>query len=136
MKLNSEEDNFFQLICAVSTKDAGTVRDVLKATLMAILINIYEQKSTDDRNKTKNNMIEFLIPYICKLQIEYRDIIVGKGKAVNVNLSAFPSSALISEITNILDNNDLQLIEDIQKSIKLAFNNILDVNEEQESCLG
>ncbi len=136
MKLTPEEDNFFQMICAVSTKDSNTVRDVLSAILTSMLLTIYNQYNEDLKKQIKDNTIEFLIPFICKLRVDYKDHVVGKGKAVNVNLSALPSSVLINEIANIIDDKDLDLIKNIQKGISMKINNILEIDENEPSCLG
>jgi hypothetical protein len=136
MKLSTEEEYFFQMLKATSTKDESTVRDVLKSILISILINVYDQLSQDKKENKDSNTIEFSIPYVCKLRIDYKDHIVNKGKAVNVNLSALPSVSLIKEIENIMDDKDLDLINYIKKNISMKIDSIVEVDPKEDSCLG
>lgn len=135
MKMTSDEDYFFEMICTNSGKDINTVREVLRAILISTILTIYNQydKDKEKNNKLKENFVEFFIPYICKLKIDYsKDEPKGKYVVTNVNLSAVPSPTLIKEIYNILENKTLDLEKNIKNEINLKINNILENLEEDK----
>lgn len=140
MRMTVNEDKFFQLIQSVSGKDISTVRDTLKSILTALILVIYDQhdKDKDLPKEEKLNCVEFAIPYLCTIKIDYSDRYTSKGMVTNINLSALPSESLITEVSNILDDKTLVLEELLEKSMTLKFYNILETSEEElkNSCLG
>lgn len=135
MKMTSEEDYFFEMICANSGKDLSTVREVLRAVLISTIMTIYNQYDKDQQRESnkRENFVEFIIPYICKLKIDYSsDKPTGKYVVTNVNLSAIPSPTLIKEIYNILEDKTLDLEKNIKNGINLKINNILENLEEEK----
>lgn len=140
MRMSSNEDKFFQMIQAVSGKDISTVRDVLKSILTATILSIYDQYDKDkELNKEDRvNCVEFTIPYLCTLKIDYNDRLTPKGMITNINLSAIPAEALVNEVSNILDDKTMFLEHELEKSMELKFYEILEVTKdgEKDSCLG
>lgn len=135
MKMTSEEDYFFEMICANSGKDLNTVRDVLKSILIATMITIYNQYDKDKQKESikRQNFVEFDIPYMCKLRIDYNgERPSGKYVVTNVNLSAIPSPSLIKEIYNVLEDKTLDLENIVKNGIDLKINNILENLEEDK----
>jgi hypothetical protein len=91
LKLSLEEKNWIDNIVAISCKDKNTVKDVLKALLKAITLEMFSEN------------YNVCIPYLCNLQIEYSDKITENGLKTDVRLIAEPNEALIQEIEKIIE---------------------------------
>lgn len=120
MKLSIEEKYFLDKICAVSSKDKNTVKDVLKALLMCTTIEIYADSK------------EMVIPYMCKLKIDYMDNYKEDKHSVVVHLEATPCEGLINEIAAIQEGGITPTQEYIQKMILFDLKNKLEIEDIEE----
>lgn len=92
--ITNEEKLFLEKISAISRIDKATVIQVLQSLLMITNIEVFSNKN------------EIIIPYICKLKVDYQDRITSKGIITDVNLQAQPNRALINEISCIAEGEE------------------------------
>lgn len=114
MVLQEEEKIDLDLICSICRCDKATVQEVLRAVLQAMTIRVYAEKG------------ELIIPYICKLSLDYNDRATSRGIVTDVTLEATPMKSLIQEVSAISEGVEPPSKKKFKESMKDGFNLILD----------
>lgn len=111
MALLDEDDKLFlDRICSVSRLDKSVVIEVLNSILNVAVVEIYAERN------------EITIPMICKLKIDYHDVVQGgKGVLTQVDLEATAKKGLISEINCISEGEETTTQKYFKEDIKNKF---------------
>jgi hypothetical protein len=117
MKLTLEEKNFLENIVAISALDRKTVKTLFRSLLIAVSMSVYADEN------------EIIIPYLCKLKIDYNDYSTNKGTKVKVNIDAEPCIELIEEIKAISEGNHPPSKKYLKKEISEEIRNQLEISE-------
>ena len=119
MKMSPEEKNFLNAISVLSAKDIGTVRDVLRAIIKVVAMELISHSDT------------VIIPYLCELKISHSDKLVKGGMETVVKLSAKPCQTLVNEVISIVDGDLTPTAEYVKSKINKTFQNILELTQEE-----
>lgn len=119
MALTSEEEIAFSKIVALSTKDRSTVRDVLFAILTYGTIEAYNQEEN-----------EITIPYLCTMNLKYKEVANEKGIESSIDVNATPSATLLKEFVAIKNGEEPMTKKYFKRQNKLHFKKFLNLNEE------
>jgi hypothetical protein len=107
---DDQDERFLGIISAISRLEKKVVVEVFRATIQAAIKEIY----------AGNNKL--VIPFICKLDIEYHDVIKNsKGHQAEVTLEATPQKALIAEINLISEGEETKDFQKIKEEINDHF---------------
>ncbi len=117
MKLTLEEKNFIENIVAISALDKKSVKNFFRSLLMASTMAIYADEN------------EIVIPYLCKIKIDYHDVTTSTGTKPKVTLTAEPCDELIEEITAISEGNQPPSKKYIKKEISEELKNQLEIED-------
>jgi len=120
MIFSEQEKQAFSKIVALSSKDQGTVRDVLFAILTYATIDAFNQEEN-----------EIIIPYLCSLKLKYIEQVNEKGIESNINITAEPSVILLREFVSIKNNEEHTTKKYYKRQIRLYFKNLLKIDIEE-----
>jgi hypothetical protein len=120
LKLTLEEKEFLQKIKAISRKDESTLMDVFISLIHCMTIAVYKEQN------------EIIIPFLCKLKLEYFDEATSKGTVTKIVLNAEPSEFLKQEISAISEGEDTPSLKYIKKKIFGKFKQYLDLDTEDD----
>jgi len=113
----NEEKIAFKKICSISTKDKTTVRDVLFAILTYAGMEAFKEDN------------EIIIPYLCKLKLNYKEIINEKGIESIIDVEGEPSSLLLKEFACIKNDEKPFTKKYFEKQNRLHFKNLLKIKD-------
>jgi len=112
-----EEKSAFRKIVALSSKDQATVRDVLFGILTYATIESF--------NSEQN---EIVIPYLCTLNIKYKEIPNEKGIESFVTIDATPSNMLLKEFLAVKNGEEPITKRYFKKQNRFQIKNFLKNN--------
>ena len=121
MIFSEQEKIAFNKIVALSSKDQGTVRDVLFAILTYATIEAFNQEDN-----------EVIIPYLCSLKLKYMEYANEKGIESNIDIIAKPSIILLKEFVSIKNNEEPITKKYFKRQNRLHFKNLLKIDIEEE----
>lgn len=116
--LSDEERIAFDKIASISLKDKSTIKDVLFAILSYATIE-----------GMKSNESEIIIPYICKLKINYSEESTAQGLKSNLDLIAEPLPSLLKEYVCIKNEEKPPTKKYFEKQNRLHLKKILKLDE-------
>jgi hypothetical protein len=118
--LETNEQKFLKRVKGVSMLDEKVITEVLKSILMVATAEL------------KHGRKEVLIPYICKLEIDYHDEFVpNKGSTTRVELVATPLRGLIDEVSCISEGIETPTEKMVKRQFTKEFSAPLDVQENE-----
>lgn len=120
MKMTPTEKDFLNKIAVISAKDVSTVRDVLRAILKSVTMELMCKSD------------KFIIPYLCEFKIEHYEKIRKKRYVETVvKLRAKPSQTLVNEITAVSEGEVSPTGNYIKNQIMKTFQNLLELSTEE-----
>ena len=90
-KLDLDEKLFVRKIVALARKDKETIRDVMLAFVKMATIELYRGSN------------EIIIPYICRLKVQTKQVQTYQGLINEICLEATPTRTLIAEYNAIFE---------------------------------
>ena len=117
MKLTLPEKNFIENITAISALDKKSVKTFFRSLLMACTMAVYSDEN------------EIIIPYLCKLKINYTDNHTKRGNKPIVKITAEPCDELIAEIKAISEGGEPPSKKYLKQEIMEELKNKLEISE-------
>ena len=120
MIFSEQEKQAFSKIVALSSRDAGTVRDGLFGLLTYATLEAYNQEEN-----------EIIIPYLCSFNLKYTEQVNEKGIESNIDIIAKPSVMLLKEFISIKNDEEPITKKYFKKQNRLHFKNLLKIDMEE-----
>ncbi len=118
--LSDEEKIAFEKIASLSLKDKTVIKDVLFSILSYASIEGMRSDSS-----------EVIIPYLCKLKINYSESACEEGMKSNLQIEAEPLPSLYKEYVCIKNGENPPTKKYFEKQNRLHLKKILKIGEDE-----
>ena len=124
LKLSTEEKFFIDTVSAIASRDKNTVKDILRALLIASTVHLYESIELDGKDEC-----DLIIPYIGKIHLEYFEHNSDEGTGTKLKLSVIPSDALIEEVSCIVSGDTTPSENFIKRQIVKYIQSVVELED-------